>query len=122
MARGTVKVCSTIGIPPLATASAANSASSGVDTRIAGMTPISSMRARTSSLLLLIEVRLRRRQYVAVPRDPDIQCGQQENIHHHGYHEASYDDNRERPLRIGADAARQGRRQQTECRDQGGHH
>ena len=40
------------GMPAPATASAAKSASSAVETRIAGITPISSMRARTSSLVI----------------------------------------------------------------------
>src|ERR1039458_7275741 len=42
-------VISTMGIPPLATAWAANSASWGEDTRMPEMMPTSAMRARTSS-------------------------------------------------------------------------
>src|ERR1700730_5607057 len=53
MAPGTVMLISTIGIPARETASAANRASSAVDTRTAGMMPISSMRARTSSFFIV---------------------------------------------------------------------
>src|ERR1700730_575317 len=49
-ASGTVKVTSTIGIPPRDTASAAKRASSVEDTRTAGMIPTSSIRSRTSCL------------------------------------------------------------------------
>src|SRR5271157_2353181 len=51
-APGTVMVTSTIGIALSLTASAANRASSAVDTRIAGMIPISTIRARISSLVI----------------------------------------------------------------------
>src|ERR1039457_2649182 len=50
VASGTVKVISTIGMPPRETASAANSASSVEDTRMDGMIPTSSIRRRTSCL------------------------------------------------------------------------
>src|SRR5450631_2777144 len=49
-ASGTVNVTSTMGIPPLDTASAANSASSVEDARTAGIIPTSSIRLRTSCL------------------------------------------------------------------------
>ncbi len=52
MAPGTVMVTSTMGMPLLETASAANRASAVEDKRIAGMIPISSMMLRTFSLFI----------------------------------------------------------------------
>src|ERR1035441_6113833 len=51
-APGTVMVTSTMGMPPSQTASAANRASSAEYRRTAGIMPISSIRARTSSLVI----------------------------------------------------------------------
>src|ERR1035438_10729317 len=51
-APGTVMVTSTMGMALSLTASAANRASAAVDTRIAGMIPISSIRARISCLVI----------------------------------------------------------------------
>src|ERR1035438_6489898 len=51
-APATVMVTSTMGMPPSPTASAANRASSAEYRRTAGMMPISSIRARTSSLVI----------------------------------------------------------------------
>ena len=50
LARGTVMVISTIGIPPVSKAFDANSASSAEGRRTAGMMPISSMRVNISCL------------------------------------------------------------------------
>ena len=50
--------------------------------------------------------RLRFRELISLPGDPDIERRQQENTEYQVGNQAAYNDNCERPLRIGSDVVR----------------
>src|ERR1700693_4897654 len=113
-------VISTIGMPPWVTASAAKCASSAEETRIAGMMPIFLICSQTSALfmveilivyqatyqperryrILLHTLRLRFRKLIAFTRHPNIKRRQKENAQQQRTHQAPYNHDRKRPLRI----------------------
>src|ERR1700743_1742468 len=100
-------VTSTIGIPPLATASIAKWASSVEDTRIAGMMPISRIRAHTSSLVIG-QFLLRKFSYwffcfrlrkpIANAGEPRVKSRQEKDAHDQVGNKSDANYYRERPL------------------------
>src|SRR5271154_5854077 len=111
MAPGTVSVISTMGMPPAATAWAAKWASSVEETRIAGMIPISLMRAQTSSLFIMETfrfateyerlcglLRFHYRKLITAAGKPYVEGGQEKDAHHEVGNRTADDYDRKRPL------------------------
>ena len=74
------------------------------------------------SLNDFVKLLLGSRELVAVPCDPYIQRGEQENANYQCTNQPTHDDDRERPLRIRADTVGERGRQQAETGHEHCHH